>query len=182
MTIPGLSNQDIIDVIQKVAKNHRNKRFGCYTEEDIEQEVWVIVQNRISDFDLKKCKVTDPKSALERWLNTVVSRRLVNFHRDNYLVPQRTLKSDKGDGEVQKRHSLMHPTALSDVGDKLLTVFSSESVLENECWELVVKNLNPDLSDILESILSGEVVNGYYRNKLYARVKEILNKQCLDND
>ncbi len=171
--IPGLTENQIINIIQKIATIHSHKSFGCYTSEDIEQEVWIIVLNTIDGFTFTRSKTTTVEAALEHWLNVVVSRRLNNFYRDKFVVPQKALKADKSGNDKQKRINLMHPIDVHNLSDD--NNLTLNSLVDNEeLLELVMRELNDELYDILDSIMSGETTNCYYKNKLLAAVKHIL--------
>lgn len=173
--IQGLNRDDIINVITNVVKNHRNKAFSYYTEEDIEQEAWIIALNKLGDFVPARGKNKDIKQSLENFLNTVVSRRLKNLYRDKYVVPQRTLKSDKSPGDQNKRTNLMHPLNLEEISEDKLHGLTS-MIFENESWNKIIQNLNEDLIDILDAMLSGQIIKCYYRNKLLYNIKSIMEQ------
>lgn len=172
--IKGLEEGDIINIINKVAKNHSAKAFSYYTEEDIEQEVWIITLKALKGFKPKRAKADGVGQALENWLNIVVSRRLKNFYRDNYVVPQKRLNSDKSEFTSQKRKFLMHPISLGEADENNFLGAKSELIIEdNKFLELLVKELDFFLYDTLETILSGESINCYYKNKLYQIIKKV---------
>lgn len=80
---------DQIKVIDKLAKKHRNRRFGSYTKEDIYQECWRIALENISSFD--KTKIKDKKSelkGLENFLSRIMSNRLTNLYNRSYKFPK----------------------------------------------------------------------------------------------
>jgi DNA-directed RNA polymerase specialized sigma24 family protein len=161
-----MTQEQIHQVIQKVAKNHRNKSFGYFTEEDIEQEVWIIALKKISRFEEQKGKHKDPMKSLEHWLNKVVSTRLKNLYRDEFVVPQRL--------HTAKSNNLISPMNFDDVGElqDLSDFFSS---LENkELWLLIIKDLNDYDIDILDAILSGENIGSYYKSKIINKIRKIL--------
>lgn len=176
--IKGLTKVEISEVIQKVAKNHKNKRFGPYTEDDIEQEVWIIALNKLPEFVPERGKHKDLKQALENWLNTVISRRLANFYRDKHLVPQKLLKSDKNNSQTQKRKNLMNPLDIDDISDDCVR-FQSQDILENECWQIILDNLNEEMLDALDALLSGQPIGSYYKNKLKNEIKSIIGEKWL---
>jgi hypothetical protein len=170
--IKGLTKDEIIEVVDKVAKNHRNKSFGPYTEEDIEQEVWIIALSKLPEFVPERGKHKNLRQSLENWLNTVVARRLANFYRDKWVVPQRKLKSDKSGAQHKKRINLMHPLDIEEISEDNASLGPSD-ILESEYWKIVLENLDEDLIDILDAMLSGQTVNCYYRNKLSNKIEKI---------
>lgn len=176
LEIEGLSKADITEVIHKVASNHKNKDFDIHTPEDIEQEVWCIVLSTLSSFNITRSTTTNPKEALERWLNTVVSRRLANFYRDRSIVPHKVIQTDNNETSKQKRINLMHPIDIDALMDEDMVVYI-ENILDNECWRFVIDRLDNELMDILDSILSGEKIVCYYKNKLLHKIQNILETE-----
>lgn len=149
------------EVITKVAANHRNKGFDIYSAQDIEQEVWIIALKQIGEFDLKKCKCKDIRQSLEHWLNTIVSRRLINLHRDEFLIKKRN-----------KNKELVPTLSISSANidiDELI-----EHNYDNiDFWDIINQHLTPDELDVLDSVLSNENINSYYKVKLKNKLKEI---------
>lgn len=170
--IPGITEKEIIEVIQNVAKNHRNKAFDYHTEDDIEQEASIIAWSKLSEFVPARGKSKNIKQSLENWLNTVVSRRLKNFYRDKFLVPQKSLKSDKSTTEQSKRTNLMHPLNIEDISDETFKVFDNNYFDKYE-FKYIIENLSFEMLDILEAILSGQNIKCYYRNKLLEKIKKL---------
>jgi DNA-directed RNA polymerase specialized sigma24 family protein len=144
-----------------VAKNHKHKSFDIHSSSDIEQEVWVIALKQISEFDITKCKHKDTEKALEHWLNTVISNRLANFYRDEFLIKKR----DKNKEFV----SIMSIDSANLDVDQLF-----EQNHDNlDFWDCVNNNFTENQMDVLESILSNESVNSYYKIKLKNHLKVI---------
>lgn len=166
--IPELSTENIYSIIGKVAKNHKDKFFDIYESEDIEQEVWVIALNKLAEFRPDRRRVDNMASALENWLNVIISRRLNNLHRDKYLVKQKQLK--KANASI---------TSL-DVGlvDKMDLCNCVEDIIYNEFWHNVISQLSEDSLIILESLMSGEKLSGYYKNRLSSEIKKIVGRNA----
>jgi DNA-directed RNA polymerase specialized sigma24 family protein len=169
-----LNPQDYIDVLSKVAKNHRSKSFDYHTEDDIEQESYLIALSKLKEFVPSRGKSDNLNQSLENWLNTVVSRRLKNFYRDKYVVPQKSLKSDRNLNEQSNRVNLMHPLNLHDISDESFKFIDTKYV-DNDIWITIINALDDDMKDVLEAILSGQTIKCYYRNKLYRCIKSILS-------
>jgi hypothetical protein len=172
--IKGLTESQTIEVLTKVAKNNRNRAFGSYAEEDIEQEAWIIALKVLKDFKPKRATTENLPQALENWLNTVVSRRLKNLYRDKYVVPQKVSKSDSGVDVAKFRNNLMHPVHIGEIDEN--TILGNAEYLtngENLFLDMLVEKLDFYLFDVLETILSGECVNCYYKNKLFVIIKQV---------
>lgn len=159
MIIPGISKEEIYEIITKVAKNHRNKKFLYLTEEDIEYKAWEIALEQIQDFNVKRGKVENPKKCLEHWLNAVVSNRLKNYYRDEFEVKKKS--------KVMSASSLTYDVDVHDTNDLAFT-------FENkELWDLIISNLSANYLDILDAVLSGEKISPYYKTKLQSKIRTI---------
>lgn len=160
-----LTKEEILEVIHKVALNHQAKKFDYHTEEDIYQEVWVICWSKMEEFNPDRGTTTKQAQALENWLNRVVATRLANFYRDNFGVKHRKLKCDKSETEHQKRINLSHPIDLSFASEVSQLLPHSVNYTE-ELWQYILSCADKHISELLQSILSGEHLNSYYRLKL----------------
>ena len=159
-----MTEQEIYEVIAKVAKNHRAKKFGSYSSEDIEQEVWIIALEKMPDFELDKVLVKDPQKKLEHWLNTVVSNRLKNFYRDKHVVPSKYSKT------------ITSPNPLSIVNEE--RTIEELKTQKPEQWEVVLRNLNELDIEVLDAWFSGERITSYYKCKLRKKINKIVVEQC----
>lgn len=168
--IKGLSETKVIEICDKVAKNHQQKQFESFTEEDIYQQAWVIILEKIDEFTDKKIKEDNIEQALENFLNSIVSNRLSNFYRDKYVVKIRKRKNDS-DTEHLTRLSLSFPINIADTEERADD--KNDLVLYEKYIDILFQNLSDDGFDILESILSGEKISGYYKQKLLNEIKEI---------
>jgi len=166
MQIKGISSEEFIEIVNKVADNHSHKGFAYYTSDDIKQEVWCIVLEAINGFDVKRGKVKDVKKALEHWLNTIVARRLVNLYRDKYIVPHKS-----------KNHNLLEPYDIAIIGD-LDHLKISYDLIESEYWEIIKKYLNLEEWFILEALMSGEKIPSYCRIRLKKKIMSILSEHA----
>lgn len=156
-------------IFDKVAKNHRNKAFGIYDEDDIEQEVWLICGAVIHLFKPSRRKIKNMESALENWLNSVVSNRLINFHRDKFVGKPKPFKSDRGQRLFQQKFNLAYPLNIEDIPEDALDV---EHCLMDEDGKLITGDLHEYIIDILEAYLSGEIIKPYYRNMMFQAIKD----------
>lgn len=154
-------------VVQKVAANHRNKSFDIYSSADIEQEVWVLALKHLPEFDLSRCKYDDVEKSFEHWLNKVMSTRLTNLHRDKFLIKRRNKNKE------------MVATVSMNSADFDLDQLFEHNHNSIDFWDLVNKHFTEDDFDVLESILSNENINSYYKVKLKNKMKEVF-KDFLD--
>lgn len=169
--IEGLSKKQIHEIITKVAKNHRSKSFGSYTSDDIENQSWIIALEKLSEFNPSRRKTKDLGKSLEHWLNAVVARRLANFYRDKYLVPLQIKKRDVNPGLYRDRQNLFYPKSINDVGD---LIESSHNFEDGTFFSELLSYLTTDEKDILDSLLSGETLNAYYKSKIIRRINEFM--------
>jgi hypothetical protein len=77
---PGMSEEQVVEVIKKVVKNLSYKfRFGYNNHEDLQQQ-----GARFAIEALNKGSY-DPSRPLENFLYTHVRNRFINYKRDNYI-------------------------------------------------------------------------------------------------
>lgn len=157
-------------MILKVIKNHKNKHFGYYTEDDIMQEAAIIALENIGEFQFSKSPGgKDVKKALESWLNVVLSTRLANLYRDKFIVPQRDGVNKKASNPSRKQ--MFNPgvfDATIDFADSTFDLDLSAELLENLRANFTVEELI-----LLECEMNGECLPQYYRNKLKAKMVEL---------
>ena len=169
-----ISYEDVVFIIDSIAKTHRSKKFGFMTEEDIESQVRLICVQQIKFFDpTKEADVTHHKS-LERWLNKIVKNRLKNFYRDHCL--------SVNEKHASARQSLSK--SASSLPDK------NESIDENaiqrsnvhqeveyiELRDMVISKLDDAHMEIYNACINDEAVTPYYKNKLMTRINEIIKE------
>ena len=111
---------------------------------------------------------------MENWLNSVVSNRLKNFYRDNWQAQQRVSKFDTDLFVAEKRKSLKNPVNIDDIDPNL--IIQEEFKADYNKFKKIVTYLDSEMFDILDSLLSGEKVQCYYKNKLINRIEEIMTE------
>jgi len=169
-----ISYDDVIGIIEMIAKMHRSKKFGFMTEEDIESQVRLICIQQLKFFDPKKeADVTHQKS-LERWLNKIVKNRLKNFYRDHCL--------SVNEKHASARQSLSKSACSTEEKNQSVDENSiqksttHEEVEHAELQEYVIKNLDDSYLEIYYACINDEAVTPYYKNKLMLRVNEIIKE------
>lgn len=162
-----MTHEEKMEIIQKVAKNHRNKEFGYFTKEDIEGEVWLIALKQMHKFDSTRGKHTNEKKSFEHWLNAVIAKRLKNLYRDTYVVPQRLHKGQP--------NNLLNPIHIDSIQENSHTINFHDIIENKEIWNYLMLHLNDCDLEVLDSLLSGENIPSYYKLKLANKVKELLN-------
>lgn len=161
MKIANLTKNEILEIIDRVVLNHSNKEFDGFLREDIIQECWVMSLKQLNKFDIKKTKNGDPKKALEHWLNKVLSNRLKNFYRDKHTVPKKNFNCVSIDN-----NEILNFLSIGSVND----------ILYSELFKCILLQLNEETLYILESIMSGEIINSYYKNKIIKLIKKIVEE------
>lgn len=79
-TLWTYSEQEKLEIIQKVAKRYRNKyTFSYYTADDIEQECWIFSVEALSKYD--------GRTPLENFLAVHFRNRLLSLKRDKFYRP-----------------------------------------------------------------------------------------------
>jgi len=163
-----LSKKDIYSIIERVALNHKDKTFNYYTTEDIYQIVWTIALEKLSDFNFDKALEKKPEKALEHWLNSVISNRLSNLYRDEYVVPKQL--------KFGKNTNVIDPISIHEIEFNILDNMITVRLENKELWEHILNNLTEYELYILDSLLSGENITSYYKIKFVKRIKEIMNE------
>jgi hypothetical protein len=169
-----ISYEDVVAIIEMIAKMHRGKKFGFMTEEDIESQVRLICIQQLRFFDAKKeADVTHHKS-LERWLNKIVKNRLKNFYRDHCLSVNekhssarqslsRSACSLDDQTHVADQNSIQRSTIQEDIEHAELQIF-------------IEQRLDESYMEIYKACINDEAVTPYYKNKLMGRINEILKE------
>ncbi len=171
LQIEGLTQAEVVEIVEKIARTHNHKTFGFYTKADIHQEIWIIVLEKLPEFQMSRGTTKDVGKSLEHWLNSVVSKRLLNLKRDRYLVPQ-GYKFDN-----PNRCGTAHmPHGLDDNYDNVPPSKLGLNEFEYEVIEFLVQNLTAFEVKILESVINGEKISQYYKNKLSKSVKTLLRQ------
>ena len=103
----GITESDLLEVIQKIASIHRKKTFAYFTEEDIESQVVLICLEQIKYYEPLKGAGTSTMNSIERWLNRVTKNRLSNYYRDNYSsVNEKHKKTRSGPSNLALRSTI----------------------------------------------------------------------------
>lgn len=167
-----LSDQQIINIIDRVASFHKNKVFLHFDSNDIEQQVRLTCWQKINGFDPSRRKNNNKiEQALENWLNRIVSNRLKNLYRDHVKIVQKDFKKDD-EFSKQKRQNLLMPVSLSEGID--ICGIDSNNIEFQELLGIIVDNIDHELFDILEALLSGEIIGDYYKKRLFQAITKVL--------
>ncbi len=174
--LKDLTDEEIQQVITKVANNHAGKSFGSYQSEDIVQQSLMICWQKLPEYQSKRAKEKhNTKQSLENWLNKVVSNRLKNFYRDNHQNKRKKFKTDKSDYDLKKRESLLEPASINEIYS-----FEAKDIsyggFSTELLTLILPKISYEEYDILESVLNGEKINSYYKKQLQRKVRSILSE------
>ena len=159
-----ISYDEVINIIEMIARTHRAKKFGFMTEDDIESQVRLICIQQLKFFDLsKEADVTHHKS-LERWLNKIVKNRLKNFYRDHCLsVNEKHSSARQSLSRSFDSNSVQKSTVYEDVEYEELKIF-------------IIKNLDESYVEIYNACINDEAVTPYYKNKLLIKISEIMKE------
>lgn len=169
-----ISYEDVIEVIDLIAKTHRGKKFGFMTEEDIESQVRLICVQQIKFFDVTKESDVTHKKSLERWLNKIVKNRLKNFYRDHCLSVNKKHASSR---QSLSRSAASDPDNSSPVDRNAVQKSNIlESIEYEELRDFVLLNLDDSQRQIYEACINDEAVTPYYKNKLIFRVLELIKE------
>lgn len=166
-----LPENKIIAVIDKVAHFYKNKGFLYFDSVDIEQQAKLICWNKINEFDPRRKKIDNIEEALEHWLNRIVSNRLKNLYRDHVGIVHRDFKRDT-EFTKECRINLLNPVNIAESYN--LCDIDLNSTEFKELLQIIVDNIDHELFDVLEALLSGENIGDYYKKKLFIEVTKIL--------
>lgn len=168
-----ISYEEVIDIIEAIAKTHRSKKFGFMTEEDIESQVRLICVQQIKFFDItKESDITHQKS-LERWLNKIVKNRLKNFYRDHCGSLNEQHKKARVSLSAKARNTKDDAVSYEPSTGKNET---ENSVVFGELKDFVESRLSEEGLEIYRACLSEEPVNSYYKNKLRVEISQIMEE------
>jgi hypothetical protein len=151
--------------------------FPPFTRDDVEQQARFEAVSVLSrgQFDPS----FNPKKSMDErllsWLSISVKRRLMNFKRKNM---GRNSDSDKwrARANVQFFLPLDH---IDDQNEPSTRVESniSDALIHSELMAIIEQNLEPEYRPAYFKLLSGVTVAKAEREKLFARLKEILDGQ-----
>ncbi len=133
-TPSNLSEQEVIDVITRVAKKLAPKFvFASYEAEDIEQEAFLMGVEGLERYDSSK--------PLENFMYAHINNRLKNFKRDNYY------RFDYGNAQriQDRKKSILEPVDIA----ALYSVSTEDETVSNahlsEMIELIDRKLPAEL-------------------------------------
>lgn len=167
-----MSYDEVVSIINTIAKTHRGKKFGFMTEEDIESQARLICIQQLSFFDQSKEADSTHAKSLERWLNKIVKNRLKNFYRDHCLSVNEKHSSAR-QSLSKSAASLPDKNESNDKNGIIKTNIHSE-IEYKELQEFIVERLDSAHLEIYNACLNDEAVTPYYKNKLLSRINELI--------
>lgn len=184
-TPKGMTEQEVIDTIERVADRYAHKfQFGFYTAEDIKQEAFMLGMEALDRYD--------PSRPLENFLAVHINNRLKTFKRDNYyrkdgsedmeITNRKELKKSLRN---ESRKNLMHPIDIDSVrqdGEKNMVFISNESDIMANKEIIRIININLDMSyrkDYLRMI-DGVYVSKSRREEVKAEIVRILRENGIE--
>jgi len=170
----NITESDLIEVINKIAHMHQNKKFGYFTEEDIFSQVWVICLEQLNTYDPNKGEGDNQLNSFERWFNKIVRNRLSNFYRDKYL-------------SVNEKHRLSRMNLINclnidnidvthEINARCVDSGTASNLILEEFKDFVEKRLSDDVRDIYHDCIDDENVSSYYRSKLARELNNIIKE------
>lgn len=191
-----IDENELLKVIDIITKKLAYKfKFGYHDIEDMKQQ--------ISIFAIEGLKNYDHTRPLENFLWTHVRNRLFNYKRDNYQRPDKpcyscplfdkssalcTKYGNKNDCDLyakwlnrnQNKKKLMHLTTVDEIKDYgNIFADSSEQVEHSEILQSIENNLNGEYRSTYLKLKNGTKVSKSDKDKLLAKIREIL---CLKNE
>jgi hypothetical protein len=187
--------EDIHDIVEYLVKTKSYPyAFGCWTPDDIAQEIRLICFQKIKHFDPTRVEE-------DRWKNffgRCVDNALKNLKRDNYLrtsppvrvdidgmTPSEVLEFKKTEdyarwkrfqSNLQRKLKILHPIPIDALGD---TIKHNRLEAELEYKDLekhVVDSIAPELKEPLRNMLDGKgkTVSKKDKRKVQAFIKKFL--------
>jgi|TARA_B100000085_G_C18488613_1_gene490349 hypothetical protein len=172
-----VEKEEVMEVIFKISKIHRNKKFGYFSEEDIESQTLLICLQQLKFYEPEKATGTSPLNSVERWLNRVVKNRLANYYRDNY--------SSVNEKHRKTRVNLNNCLDIDSVNinvDKIkqLEKDPEYNLIYQEYKRFIEENLDEEMRQIYDACIEEENVSSYYKTKLNQEISS-LNLLWLEN-
>lgn len=168
-----MTEQEILEIIDRVARKQSTKPHGIYSVEDLQQFSRMVCWTKLHQFDFSRGKTKDIPKALENWLSKVVKNRLVNLHRDTSKEFDKPFKNDINECQLQIRNNLLRPLSLEILSESDAAKeydFDNVHTLRN-----ITRHLDDEHIEILDCYLSGFAIPAYYRNKLLKKIKVIVS-------
>lgn len=164
-------------LIYKIASQRkRNNTFAHYTDDDIEQEVWVMCLDALHRYD-------PSIGPLENFLNNHVANRLKNLKRDKYFRPGHCPVSS---GAAKIRMNLINALPLDggDIPQNSVILGTSfvesnpfENLLAQDTHDYIVNKLSPELKPIFYSVINGNKVRKPILENLREAIAKILKER-----
>lgn len=160
------TQEQVNQIIAKVARNHAQKTFENHDQNDIQQEVWIICLKALDKFDLEKIKTTDGDmlKALEHFLNKAVQTRLYNLFRDRRGIKLKPRTSDT-ESSYQFRLTAANPVPLSQSFDIPVNIEMDDEDTKKRILD-AAKILTLADFELLYSYLSNVDIGPFHRQRL----------------
>lgn len=157
MKIPnGYTEQQVIDIITKIGKRYRKYKFSYLTEDDIQQECFILGMDGLERYT---------EGPLENFLAIHIRNRLLN---------QRRKSGQDYNGEMSHRYYICNPISINIVAD----IFKDPNLLENliskELLEYIDKNLDISLRMDYLKFREGFKINKVRKEKLKKELVDII--------
>ena len=174
MKIPkGMTEKEVLEIINKVASRYAHKfRFGYFEADDIRQEAVIIAMEALERYEEGR--------PLENFLAVHVKNRLNNFKRDKYY------RQSKVDSNTQEKHNnskkfLMEPLDISNIRDEKEDNMRVEDDFvidfqQQEVLRIIDQNLDVSLRSDYLRIKDGVYVPKPRRKQIYEEIDMILRE------
>jgi len=190
-----ISYDDIVDIVEYLVRTKSySYSFGCWTPEDIGQEIRIICFKAIEHFDSTR---VEP----DRWKNffgRCVDNSLKNLKRDNYLrtsppvridfnsmTPEEMLEFKKTQdysrwlkfqANLKRKLKILHPISIGVLGDTIKHARFEEELEYKDLEKYVVDSIADELKGSLRKMLDGQIksVSKRDKRKIQLFVKRLL--------
>lgn len=144
------TTENVEEVVLKVIEKVRKQPFSFFTEEDLVQEAWIIIQGILPKWDKKR--------PLENFLMSSIVRRLKSFSRSYFRSQDRRKVTD-----------------FYELQDK--PVFDMNSIDGQDLYEFVSNRLPDSMRTDFRRLVEEEPIPSTRKTALLAKIKEILNEE-----
>lgn len=163
VTGENVTEDDLIEILNKISFIHSNKTFAYFDSEDISSEVWIIALNQLDKYEPKRGRGFSALNNFERWMNAVVKNRLSNLYRDKYSSANEEFK--------KQRMNIINSVSMDLVSeDAMRSCDAANVIIDNmdyvDLHNYIVNNLNDDMLMVYYDCINEENVSSYYKTKL----------------
>lgn len=163
MRIPtGYTETQVLEIIARVSKRYKKYKFSYYTEEDIEQECFILAVDALDRYE---------SGPLENFLAAHIRNRLLNARRKN---------GQDYNGEMSNKYYVCNPISINIISNDETNIRLEsgllQQILSKELMEYIDNNLDVSLRMDYLKFKEGIKLHKLRKEKVKAALIEILEK------